>query len=85
MLLPMIPLTVDIAILDEHTRLTCFETNALSCHAAAVGTAVHRASLSRSMKNTQIYSLCQVKSKRTAFYLKHEPLRICRQVVAVRV
>jgi hypothetical protein len=35
----MIPLTIDIAILDELTRLTCFETNALSCNAAAIGTA----------------------------------------------
>jgi len=34
MLRPMIPLTIDIAILDKLTRNTCFETNALSCHAA---------------------------------------------------
>ena len=34
MLRPMIPLTIDIAILDKLTRNTCFESNALSCHAA---------------------------------------------------
>jgi hypothetical protein len=35
----MIPLTIGVAIPDEHTRLTRLETNALSCHDAAVGTA----------------------------------------------
>ena len=40
MLRPVILLTIDIAIPDKPTRgLTCFETNALSCHDAAVGTA----------------------------------------------
>ena len=28
MLRPMIPLTIGVTILDEHTRLTCLETNA---------------------------------------------------------
>jgi hypothetical protein len=42
MLRPMIPLAIGIAILDEHTRLARLETNASSCHAAAIGTAVGR-------------------------------------------
>jgi hypothetical protein len=37
----MIPLALDIAILDELTRHTCLETNALSCHVAAIGAAFH--------------------------------------------
>jgi hypothetical protein len=39
MLRPMIPLAFGIAILDEHTRFTCLETNTPSCHTAAIGTA----------------------------------------------
>ena len=39
MLRPMIPLAIGIAIPDEHTRLACLESNALSCLAAAIGTA----------------------------------------------
>jgi hypothetical protein len=39
----MIPLAIGVAIPDEHARLTCLETNAsLSCHSAAIGTAVDR-------------------------------------------
>jgi hypothetical protein len=36
---PMFLLTFSIAIPDEHTRFTRLETNALSFHAAAIGTA----------------------------------------------
>jgi hypothetical protein len=42
MLGPMILLTISIAIFDEHARLTCLESNALSCHATAIGTAMCR-------------------------------------------
>jgi hypothetical protein len=38
----MILLAIGVAILDEHARLACLETNALACHAAAISTAVHR-------------------------------------------
>ena len=40
MLGPMFPLAIGVAILDKHTRHTCLETDTLSCHAAAIGTAV---------------------------------------------
>jgi hypothetical protein len=33
----MIPLAIGIAIPDEHARVACLETIALSCHAAAIG------------------------------------------------
>jgi len=36
---PMILLAFSVAILDEHTSRTCLETDALSCLAAAIGTA----------------------------------------------
>ena len=39
MLGPMFPLAIGVAILDKHTRHTCLETDTLSCHAAAIGTA----------------------------------------------
>ena len=39
MLGPMFPLAIGVAILDKHTQHTCLETDTLSCHAAAIGTA----------------------------------------------
>ena len=38
----MISLAIGVAVLDGHTGLTRLETNTLSCHAAAVGTAFGR-------------------------------------------
>ena len=38
---PIIPLTIGIAIPDEHTRFTCLKTNTLFL-LAAIGTAVDR-------------------------------------------
>jgi hypothetical protein len=35
----MIPLAIGVAIPGEHARLTHLQTNTLSCHAAALGTA----------------------------------------------
>ena len=35
----MIPLALNVAVLDELTRCTCLETNVPSCLAAAIGTA----------------------------------------------
>ena len=42
---PMIPLTISIAILDKHTRLTCLEANT----SAAIRTAVHPQQLAHIM------------------------------------
>jgi hypothetical protein len=42
MFLPMIPLTIGVAVFDEHTRHTCLEANDATLLLAAFGTALGR-------------------------------------------
>jgi hypothetical protein len=48
----MVLLALSIAVLDKLTRRTCLETDSLACHAATIGTAVHRFEV----QNKRVYS-----------------------------
>jgi hypothetical protein len=61
MFLPMIPLTIGVAVLDEHARHTCLEANDAPLLLAAFGTALGRRNNATMMVHV---------TERNSFYIK---------------